>query len=325
VPFLKDPGYGKLQIGIYIAAIEDALARHRLEKHLAARVSPPDGDEGQDPGGTGHDSSDDSDDDDENHDNDQHMPKRRRMCDQDGQSATDPNLLDVSTPKCQFVGPVMLTEVLLRKPQWAMWQARSENGLAIHLAYGEYNSIHPALFDRLGNRGDGRLDLHGLLTPPTSPLNSPANSSPFSPLTLSSPTAKKGELLALFLTSEIGLRTSGVLHSGVAEVDVGQQTASLKVTAKLAFVKKHQAKLFHELSVYNHLASKDTKGIPPVLGIFHNARDNGPYCLVLRDAGLSIHDRSDASISISQRHVLCLVLRRMYFDLNHLAISLMRC
>lgn len=313
-----------MQIGIYIAAIEDALARHRLEKDFAARVSPPDGDEGQNPSGTGHDSSDDDDDDDENHDNDQHMPKRPRRGDQDGKGTTGPNLLDVSTPKRQFVGPVMLTEVL-RKPQWAMWQARSENGLAIHLTYGVYNSIHPALFDRLGNRGEGRLDLRGVLTPPTSPLNSPANSSPFSPPTLSSPTAKKGESLALFLTSEIGLRTSGVLHGGVAEVDVGQQTASLKVTAKLAFIKKHQDKLFHELSVYNHLASKDTKGIPPVLGIFHNASDNGPYCLVLRDAGLSIHDRSDASISISQRHVLCLVLRRMYFDLNHLVISLMRC
>lgn len=78
MPFLRDPGYGKLQIGIYIAAIEDALARHRLEKDLLAGVPPPDGDDGQDPSGTGHDSSGDSDDEDENHDNDQHKQKRRR-------------------------------------------------------------------------------------------------------------------------------------------------------------------------------------------------------------------------------------------------------
>ena len=180
-----------------------------------------------------------------------------------------------------------------------MWQARSRHGLAIHLTYGVYDSIYPALFDRVGNRGTSRLELHGVLTPPTSPLNSPANSPPLFPPTLSSPTAQKRELLALFLTSEIGLRTSGILHGGIAEVDVGEQT-SLKVTAKLAFVENHQNKLFHELSVYNHLASKGVKGIPPVLGIYHNAIDEGPYCLVLRNAGLSIHD-SNARISNSQR------------------------
>jgi serine/threonine protein kinase len=152
------------------------------------------------------------------------------------------------------------------------------------------------------------------LTPPTSPPFSPANSPPLLAPNLSSPITVEGKFLTLFLTSEIGLRTSGVLHGGIAEADVGQQTASLKVTAKLAFVENHQDKLFHELSVYNHLASNDVKGIPPVLGMFHNARDQGPYCLVLRHAGLSIHDRNDASISISQLYVPYLLLRPVYLD-----------
>src|ERR1700729_4073642 len=31
IPFLKDPGYGKVQIGIYITALEDALQRMALD------------------------------------------------------------------------------------------------------------------------------------------------------------------------------------------------------------------------------------------------------------------------------------------------------
>jgi hypothetical protein len=31
IPFLKDPGYGKVQIGIYITALEDALRRFTLD------------------------------------------------------------------------------------------------------------------------------------------------------------------------------------------------------------------------------------------------------------------------------------------------------
>jgi serine/threonine protein kinase len=193
-----------------------------------------------------------------------------------------------------------------------MWQTRSENGLAVYLTYGIYDSIRPALFGRVGSRG-ARLDLHGLLTPPTSPLSSPGNSFLLSPPASFPPTTNKSVPLAVFLTSKIGLRSSGVLHGGVAEVDVGQQTASLKVTAKIAFVKSHQNNMFHELSVYNHLASKDVKAIPPVLGIFHNASDNGPYCLVLHDAGLSIHDRN-ACISVLQRYIPCLLLQRVYLD-----------
>ncbi|KIM81062.1 hypothetical protein PILCRDRAFT_9097 [Piloderma croceum F 1598] len=100
---------------------------------------------------------------------------------------------------------------------------------------------------------------------------------------------QKGESFTSFFTAKIGLQTSGVVHSGVAELDVGQQIASFTVTAKLAFVKKHQDKLFHKLSVYNHLAPKDTKSIPPVWGIFAMA-ETMVLIVLLHDAGLSIRD-----------------------------------
>ena len=101
MPFLKNPGYGKLQIGIYIAAVEDALGRHRLEKSLSAHVSPPDDDDGQDPGGKDHENSNDSDDED-HHLDDQHKSKRRRERDEDGRGAANSSVLNVSTHKCLF-------------------------------------------------------------------------------------------------------------------------------------------------------------------------------------------------------------------------------
>jgi hypothetical protein len=73
VPFLGNPGYGKLQVGIYLTAIDDALGRNRLEKAQAANdESPGDNDDlgpGPSDGGSG-DHADDDDDADE--------PKRKR-------------------------------------------------------------------------------------------------------------------------------------------------------------------------------------------------------------------------------------------------------
>jgi hypothetical protein len=82
----------------------------------------------------------------------------------------------------------------------------------------------------------------------------------------------------------------------------GEKTATIEVIAKLAFAEKHKHKLVDEFSVYNHLISKGVKGVPPVLGIFHNAEDKGPYCLILRDAGRPICD-SKKPISIPQMYV----------------------
>ena len=168
----------------------------------------------------------------------------------------------------------------------------------VYLTYGIYDSIHPAMFDRVVNRGAGCLNDRDLLTPPTSPLSSPTNS----PTLLGPPSSSKNDdSLEVFLTSEIGQRAAGVLHGGIVEVNVGQ-AATVEVTAKLAFVEKQQRKLFNELAVYSHLASKCVEGIPPVLGMFHNAKDKGPYCLLLRHAGRSLSDNREL-ISIPLMYV----------------------
>ena len=66
VPRLENPGYGKLQIGIYIAALEDALGRHRLEKMPKFKNDPPGDDDNQRPNTFDSDGADDPDDDDRN-------------------------------------------------------------------------------------------------------------------------------------------------------------------------------------------------------------------------------------------------------------------
>jgi hypothetical protein len=97
---------------------------------------------------------------------------------------------------------------------------------------------------------------------------------------------------ALFLTSEIGPRSLGVLHGGVLQVKLVKTRVSFRVTAKLAFASKHQRKLFPEWSVYMHIESEGVVGVQHILGIFHENGTNGLSCLVLQHSGVSIHERS---------------------------------
>jgi hypothetical protein len=61
-PTCKDPGYGKLQVGIYVAAIQDMMDRtkQRLRK---SQPKSPDGDTDDNPAGGDDDDKDDRDDD----------------------------------------------------------------------------------------------------------------------------------------------------------------------------------------------------------------------------------------------------------------------
>jgi hypothetical protein len=97
VPFV--PGYMKLQIGLYIAGLDDAFRRYRSEKALETDISS-DGD-GQGPGSTDHDGNNGSDNDDDQND-DQPKSKRRRGHDQDSRNPervciADKDVRDVSS------------------------------------------------------------------------------------------------------------------------------------------------------------------------------------------------------------------------------------
>ena len=105
------------------------------------------------------------------------------------------------------------------------------------------------------------------------------------------------------MTSEIGQRGAGILHDGVIEVESDKESASLGVTAKLAFKPEHQRNLDYELIMYGVLESKCIKGVPTALGVFHDVEDNGPSCLVVSHAGASLQERV-MPITTKQRCVL---------------------
>lgn len=155
--------------------------------------------------------------------------------------------------------------------------------LSLYLTYGVYDSIHPAFFIR-GSRYFNTS--YGLATPPISPSRS----------------SQENSLFEIFLTLEIGERTAGVLHGGVAKVEFEKRSTSVDVTVKLAFTNEQQRKLAHELSMYTLLEGRCVKGVPTALGIFHEAAEKGPSCLVISDAGVSLEKRKTC-ITAKQRYV----------------------
>jgi hypothetical protein len=155
-----------------------------------------------------------------------------------------------------------------------MHQAKVRDVFVIYLTYGVYDSIHPAMFKRFAR--PGRHTTHDHIKPGS----------------FHKPFSDEDRECALFLTSEIGQRSIGMLHGGILQVKHGVNRVSIQVTVKLAFAGEHQRKLFHEWSVYMHMESKGIVGVQPILGIFHET-GNGPSCLVLQHFGVSIYERSE--------------------------------
>lgn len=96
---MREPGYAKVQIGIYITAVDDALGRNRLEK-AARHKDHPSGGDGPGTGPTGNNGSEDPDGEDEN--NDDPKPKRKRTNGpgSGGNSKSTAETQDVSNNMC---------------------------------------------------------------------------------------------------------------------------------------------------------------------------------------------------------------------------------
>jgi hypothetical protein len=271
---LSRPGYGKLQIGIYMATLDDAFRRLALDKV-------------GDSTGSEHDEDSDSmdEDEDESQEADKRPPKRRKASHIKDVSEVD----SVCLPCLRLIFQIQADTyiwILLKFMLWSIIeQVSSRHVLLLHMHYDIYDTVHPAIFYR-GARIN--LDNEGLLSPPVTP----ATSFPIDARIL------------LFLTSDCGEDASGVLHDGILELEWDEKNSStIAVTTKLAFTDKHQENLVQEWSVHMHMLSESVEGIQTILGVYHEDEDEGPSCLVSYQAGTSLADKK-LTLSPDQRYVL---------------------
>jgi hypothetical protein len=151
-------------------------------------------------------------------------------------------------------------------------KASTRNIAFIHLCYGIYASIRPAIFVRKKPVVNSTA-----LTPPPSPGGARG-------------LADQHNSIDIVLTSELDPGSTGIVHIGEMEVDPSD--GKIAVAVKLAFTEYDKSTLEHEYRIYSHLQSKNVPGIPIVFGIFKDDQPlpggEGPYALITSFAGSTI-------------------------------------
>jgi hypothetical protein len=282
VPRLKNPGYGKLQVGLYISAVDDAMSRVDLDD-LAKLATP------------------------RNNSATETAPKsngyvkliksptkrarrsgrgrpRKRGSGDNARNFTDDESSDDAKSSRNVRSshnhsPLRLILAL----QSIKLKARSRAEL--YLRHGTTSvTLYPARFHRGPHE---YTDSDKSSTPDATPDD------------VSIPP------LLLNLASRLGHGATGVTHEGFVQTDFEPGHAKLKVAAKLAFTDDQQEDIAHEHDVYMHLESQSVSGIPTVYGIFHDTElETGPSCLLMPHAGMSLRARESISsntITFTQR------------------------
>ena len=151
----------------------------------------------------------------------------------------------------------------------------------VHLHYGIYDTSQPELFLRVP------------------PANSDDDHTPDA--RTPEPALSRDASLLLFLNSELGQGNTGVVHGGVLDIQTEDKRSRLPIAAKFSFSEDQRDRLQCEWSALVHLTSQGVKGIPTLLGIFHNPKvPTGPLCLLTRHVGVSLR-KSRTSITSAQR------------------------
>ena len=210
-PTCKDPGYGKLQVGIYVAAIQDMMERtkQRLQR---SQPKSPDGDDGDNPAG-GSDNKDDHDNrgSGSGHNGDQGSSNgrtggsggnpgdgvRKSSRFQGGAGGKDPGVDKSVTIKVCLPPPRKHPDQPDHQQQKTIQATSKRDMLLLYLQYGIYDSPIPASFIRSA-------------PPIMAKAKFPAP--PLSPRAIR--TYTPNECLSIVLTSEIGIGATGVVHRG---------------------------------------------------------------------------------------------------------------
>jgi hypothetical protein len=264
VPCLKDPGYGKVQIGIYITALEDALERIALDSIIEGRPPTDHGAGHKDRIGNRKAS----------------VKKRSGGTSRGRLNKHKPTIDDAEVNFCIWHA-LQVNHPLIC--QWSLQQANNRNFLLLHLCYDIYHTTNPEVFHRAPVASLDSDDENASEPPP-----------PDSVVT-------KDACLFLFLNSVLGQGNTGVVHGGILEIETDDKKSRLNVAAKLSFSDEQRERVHSEWSVHMHLTSQGIKGVPTLLGIFYDPEvETAPLCLLTCHAGVSLR-RSGKSITSVQR------------------------
>jgi Protein kinase domain len=273
-PKCKDPGYGKLQVGIYVAAIQDRMDRTKQRLQLSQPKSPYDG--GDDPAGGDNDKGDRGSG--SGYKGDHGNPG--------GGVRKNDQFQGGAGRKDSVVDELVAIEVCLpqsykrpdqpdHKQQKTIQAASKCDMLHLYLQYGIYDSPIPASFIR--------------------------SAPPLSPRAIH--TYTDYECMSIVLTSEIGRGATGIVRRGTLEPQNGDGSVPLDVVVKLAFNSHQQDMLKTEYETYSRLRSKGVfRGLTTTLGFFDDTEE-GPCALVMLYAGDSLVDKPERVLSDSEWYV----------------------
>ncbi|KIL58786.1 hypothetical protein M378DRAFT_132107 [Amanita muscaria Koide BX008] len=280
-PTCANPGYGKLHVGIYIAAIQDAMDRHQQPPPTMSPKSPGGGDF------IGGDKS--RDDRDHNRGSGSGRKGGRGPRGGNRRGGGKRGKLQVSAGRND---PSPGDELVAIKKTIHM--ASNRDVILLYLQYDIYDSPVPALFLR---------SAHPILAHTRCPVP------PFFPRAIRP--YRLEQCLTIVLTSEIGRGATGVVHRGTLKPEISDGAVPLDVVVKLAFNTEQRDALRDEYEVYRHLRSKEVlQGIATVLGFFDYSED-GVCALVMLYAGvplvtelqrISVSDRKSALLTLKSIH-----------------------
>ncbi|KAH8120698.1 hypothetical protein DFH11DRAFT_84658 [Phellopilus nigrolimitatus] len=158
----------------------------------------------------------------------------------------------------------------------------SRNIAAMFLRYGIYDSVSPACFYR---------------TRPSLYTGAVAQSPPPSRGKLS---YNADEYVTFALISEYESCATGVVHAAVLEVRAHEgQCLTRDAIVKLAFSTDQQERLLNEYRIYSLMAAKNVEEIPVVLGLYKDI-EGEPSALVMTHEGTSLDDRG-GSVTPAER------------------------
>jgi len=269
----SNPAYGKIQVGIYIAAIQETIDRTRQEiekrdENPSAGV-PSRTEEAILDGGL---------------DDSPEQPTRPKSSNnprgkgkqREGNAKRHASGNVVDNQVCIYL--LCRVEFYVITAQALLASATGQNHLCLRFFYEIYDSPHPASFCRVNELGEPA----GPTGPQPTPLFSGYEVPPLS------------SGIHITVHSELPPGSTGIVHIGTMAVD--QSGHTVKVAVKLAFSKDEKIRLKKEHQVYSLLQSRDVQGVPHNIGLFIDEEQlldaEGPYALVTSYAGVSIFDHS---------------------------------